>query len=218
MSIILTNLKINMSAFTIAVHEKSEVTCPNFCDGQCQAHRIVIEDDGGILLSSIQTKFPTAIGLRFKGKDGCIRSIRTNGKMLCPPRGMGDWTKHGTTTNGKLSSSSVKENVVKYFCVYPSETPIIAKTKNSNPLTKKKLKKSKIIECAEMNGHHVANDSTPTLSNGQDEVFDLSGVKSSITSEGRCIQFISPYTRMSSSAGFASNLLILYMRLNHCYI
>ena len=52
---------------SILVHEKDDLAS-DYRDKQCKAEIVVIEEDWNIRLSSIQTKFPLATGLRFKQK------------------------------------------------------------------------------------------------------------------------------------------------------
>ena len=49
------------------------------------------ENNGSILLSTIQAQFPSAIGLRFKGSAGLWRGVRILDNVLDPPfDGWGD--------------------------------------------------------------------------------------------------------------------------------
>ena len=43
------------------------------------------ENDGSLLLSTIQAQFPTAIGLKYKSSSGGWRGIRAEENILSPP-------------------------------------------------------------------------------------------------------------------------------------
>ena len=43
------------------------------------------EKDGTMLLSTVTSQFPTAVGLRFKSESGSWRGIRVNEKIMDPP-------------------------------------------------------------------------------------------------------------------------------------
>ena len=97
----------------IQIHENETAVCKD-CNVQCKAELFLIETDNSVFLSSIQKKFPSAVGVRFKTKDGSIRSIRvTDDGTLCPPTGVGDWSRNG--------EEDAVDNLPGYFCVYHTD-------------------------------------------------------------------------------------------------
>merc|ERR1712025_742260 len=51
------------------------------------------EEDGSVLLSTIQTQYPNAIGIKYKGSSGAWRAIKEVDNILAPPKaGWGDTT------------------------------------------------------------------------------------------------------------------------------
>ena len=48
---------------------------------------IPMESDGSVMLSIIQTQFPSATGLKYRGSSGAWRAIRTADNLLAPPKG-----------------------------------------------------------------------------------------------------------------------------------
>ena len=124
----------------IPIHENETAVCED-CDLQCKAERFLIATDNSLFLSTIQEKYPSAIGVRFKTKDGSIRSIRvTEDGTLRPPRGVGDWSRNG-------EEASVN-NLPGYFCVYHADfvnTPRNRNTLKSKPV--EKIGKNNLIIC-----------------------------------------------------------------------
>jgi len=72
------------------------------------------EEDGTLLLSTIQTQFPNSIGLKYKGSSGAYRAIREVDNVLAAPKGGWGNTVYIVTkseTNRKRKTSVSSETV-----------------------------------------------------------------------------------------------------------
>lgn len=76
------------------------------------------EEDGNVLVRTIQTQFPNAIGLKYKGSSGAWRAVREIDDALVPPKGgWGDRIYSLTfsgTTKRKVDSNDSGERDMKY--------------------------------------------------------------------------------------------------------
>ena len=142
----------------IHIHQDETAVCED-CNLQCKAKIFLVEEDNSIFLSVIQEKFPSAVGVRFKTKDGAIRSIRvTDDGTLCPPRGVGDWSRKEDNVN----------SLTGYFCVY--HTDFANTPRNKNPLKTKGVGKIRNYNLIRSNDDDTA-------------AFDLKELKTSLSDD-----------------------------------
>lgn len=71
------------------------------------------EDDGGMLLSTINSQFPSAIGLRFKAESGAWRGLQVNGGVLQPPPDGWSGKEFHVTTGMKRKADPITGPVEK---------------------------------------------------------------------------------------------------------
>lgn len=83
------------------------------------------EDNDSIMLSTIQTQFPDAIGLKFRGSSGAWRAIRAVDNIFEPPKGgWGDKAYCVSNSKGIVHTSSL--SLVMLYC------PTILKIKKND--------------------------------------------------------------------------------------
>jgi hypothetical protein len=121
----------------------------------------LIEEDNSVFLSSIHERFPLAVGVRFKTKYGAIRSIRvTDDGTLCPPRGVGDWSRIGEDDN--------VNSLRGYCCVYHAD--LVNTPRNKNPLKSKGVGKIGSYNLSSSNGDDTS-------------AFDLKGLRTTLSDD-----------------------------------
>lgn len=59
------------------------------------------EEDGSLLLTTVQTQFPNAIGIKYKGSSGAYRAIREADNVLVAPKGGWEDIVYIVTVSGK---------------------------------------------------------------------------------------------------------------------